>query len=60
MQNLNKGYSVGTSPVTQNMVAKNQHLFCNMLGTLHQVKSIGITVPYVPTSWRVDTILRYH
>ena len=60
MQNLEEGYPAGTSPLTQDTVAKNRHLFRNVHRTLHWVKTDGQTVPYIPTSQRVDTILRYH
>ena len=44
----------------QEKVLKNKHLFKNAYGTLHQILPSGDTVPYVLSTQKIDTILRYH
>ena len=46
--------------ITQEKVLKNKQLFKNVYGTLHQILSNSNTVPYIPTTQRVDTMLKYH
>lgn len=60
MQNLEEGYPAGTSLSTHDTMAKNKYLFQNVHGTLHQTKSDGQIFHYIPTSQRMDTILKYH
>jgi hypothetical protein len=45
MQNKDKGYPVGTNSITQETVAKNEHLFVDLYGTLNRKLSNGSLVP---------------
>ena len=60
MRNLQEGFPPGTTLDTQGKVLKNKHLFKNVYGTLHQILSNGDTVPYVPSTQKIDIILRYN
>ena len=60
MGNLQEGFPPGTPMDIQEKVLKNKHLFKNVYGTLHQIIPNGDTVPYVLSTQKIDTILRYH
>ncbi|KAJ9085062.1 hypothetical protein DSO57_1017583 [Entomophthora muscae] len=60
MGNLQEGFLPGTPMDIQEKVLKNKHLFKNVYGTLHQILPNGDTVPYVPSTQKINTILCYH
>lgn len=60
MCNKDEGFLAGTTDVTYNTIVKNEHLFIDLYGTLHQKLPDGTTVPYIPTHQRIDTTLHYH